>query len=109
MNWTINHRKWENKYVESASYYPSVNKYANMIASGITCDVWVEDEVIQTCLTNLIDENQQKMKGILFLLKKQHYSRLKQVAMLCVKQLPNYKLKQQAYKNLAEIKNDSDI
>lgn len=106
---TINHRTWEKRYTETVSGYPSILEYANIVAAGIPCNAPVAIKVIEDCMSQPNDENQQKMKAVLSVMKMQNDPRLKRISMVCAKQLQNLELKQQAYKALADIKNDSEI
>lgn len=106
---TINHRNWEKKYRDAASCYPSVTDYAKIIAANIPCDIPVSEELIDTCLSNLNEEAQQKMQDILLVMKKQNDSRIKQTALCCAKKFPSCPLKEQACRILANMRDDPEI
>ncbi len=104
---TINQRVWEKEYLDSAKNYPSIMEYADIIVAGLPNDI--TDNYIASCLANLDEENQQKLKTILFILKNKNDIRWKQVAITCANQLPKCSLKKQAYKALCTLKNDSQV
>ncbi len=106
---TINHRAWEKAYLDSAKQYPSALEYADMASAGISDISIITDDLIAKCIANLNNENQQKMKAILFVLSNQDDPRLKPIAIACAKQLPYCKLKVQAYKALCSLKNDIEV
>jgi len=103
----INRRVWEKEYLDSVKNYPSTMEYVDMIAAGVPNDI--TDDLIACCLVNLDDENQQKMKAILFVLKYHNDLRWKQVAIACANRLPNCTLRKQAYKALCTLKNDPEV
>lgn len=102
----ITNQSWSQKYLDSSKYYPTVVEYADMVSSGVYD---ISDELIAECLENLNNENQQKMKTILFSLCNRNDFRLKRVALICAKKLDNCKLKIQAFKVLSNIKDDPEI
>lgn len=102
----IANQSWSQKYLDSSKYYPTVVEYADMVSSGVYD---ISDELIAECLENLNNENQQKMKTILFSLCNRNDFRLKRVALICAKKLDNCKLKIQAFKVLSNIKDDPEI
>lgn len=106
---TINHRHWEKQYLDAASHYPSVTEYATMIAAEVSCGDPISDDLIDQCLSDPNDENQQKMMAILLILKAKRDSRLMRVALSCAKQLPFCRLKEQACKILVKMKGNEEI
>lgn len=99
-------KNWESKYIESASNYPNVAQYADMVAAGVK---YITDELIEECLNNLVHENISKMKYILFVLDNKKDIRVKYIALRCAKQLNYCKLKVQVFKVLNKMKNDEEI
>ncbi len=102
----IANQSWPQKYLDSSKYYPTVVEYADMVSSGVYD---FSDEMIAECLENLNNENQQRMKTILFFLCNSNDSRLKKTALICAKKLDDCKLKVQAYKVLSDIKDDPEV
>jgi len=106
---TINHRNWEKEYYDAANFYPSVSDYARIVAAKIPCDIPVSNGLIEKCLADLSEENQQKMRAILLIMRQQNDERLKQTALSCAKRLSVCPLKEQACRILADIHGDSEI
>ena len=106
---TIIKRVWEKAYLDTAKKYPTVTEYADMISAGISDISTVTNEYIAKCIANLSSENQQMMKGILFMMAKHNDPRLKLTALTCAKKLPYCNLKVQAYKTLLAFKNDPEV
>lgn len=104
----INHRVWEQEYLDTVYKYPSTLEYAEIIVAGVP-NSFITDDLIKNCLDNLDAENQQKMKAILFALINQNDIRWKQAAIICTKRLSDCSLKKQAYKALCTLKNDSEV
>jgi len=105
----ISHRKWEKKYCEAAAAYPSVEEYAEFAAAVASCGRPVPDEWIRSCLNHLDEDNQLKMRAILFVMKKENDSRIKKTALSCAGRTKNDILNEEAFGILAGIKNDPEI
>jgi len=67
------------------------------------------NRLIEECLNNLVDENINKMKYIIFVLDNKKDPRVKNIALRCAKQLNYCKLKVQIFKVLNRIKDDEEI
>lgn len=102
----IINKHWESKYIESASNYPTAAQYADMVAADVN---EITDKLIEDCLNNLVGENINKIKYIIFVLDNKKDPRVKNIALQCAKQLNYCKLKVQVFKVLNRMKNDEEI
>lgn len=78
---TINHRRWQKRYTETARAYPTIFEYINIIASELPFDSPVSDKFIEGCMLYPNAENWQKLKAVLCIMKIQNDPRLQQVSM----------------------------
>lgn len=105
----INHRRWDSSYLQSAAYYPSVERYAETIAAGQRFKE-VSNAEIEACLDPQNTENQQKLQAILTVLEMQRDTRLKETALLCARTFPRgSNLVKRCYQILAGIREDPEI
>lgn len=105
----IRNRSWEERYIRTASVFPSVYEYADMTAAKIPDGVSVNEELIRSCLDNPDPENQQILKAILFAMELREDPARKALAIACAGQLPSGMLKKQAFRVLAGIAGDPEI
>lgn len=79
---TINHRKWEAKYLDSASSYPDVFEYAAWVAGAELMDFPIEDAQIYDCLISNTDYSNRKLRFILHVLDQTDPEKFKEIAAL---------------------------
>ena len=110
---TVNKRKWEDKYINSAKKYPSILEYAIKVDDLIYENIEISDELINYCLINFDKDSQIKARKIFRNLELLDVEKAKDFAIryakASLKQKISNDLKLVIYNFLVNMKNNTEI
>ena len=110
---TVNKRKWEDKYINSAKKYPSLLEYATKVDDLIYENIEISDELINYCLINFDKDSQIKARKIFRNLELLDVKKAKDFAIryakASLKQKISNDLKLVIYNFLVNMKNNTEI
>ena len=110
---TVNKRKWEDKYINSAKKYPSLLEYATKVDDLIYENIEISDELINYCLINFDKDSQIKARKIFRNLEILDVEKAKdfavQYARASLKQKISNDLKLVIYNFLVNMKNNMEV
>ena len=110
---TVNKRKWEDKYINSAKKYPSLLEYATKVDDLIYENIEISDELINYCLINFDKDSQIKARKIFRNLELLDVEKAKnfaiQYAKASLKQKISSNLKLVIYNFLVNMKNNKEV
>ena len=110
---TVNKRKWEDKYINSAKKYPSLLEYATKVDDLIYENIEISDELINYCLINFDKDSQIKARKIFRNLELLDVEKAKDFAIryakASLKQKISNDLKLVIYNFLVNMKNDTEV
>ena len=110
---TVNKRKWEDKYINSAKKYPSLLEYATKVDDLIYENIEISDELINYCLINFDKDSQIKARKIFRNLELLDVEKAKDFAIryakASLKQKISNDLKLVIYNFLVNMKNNTEI
>lgn len=110
---TVNKRKWEDKYINSAKKYPSLLEYATKVDDLIYENIEISDELINYCLINFDKDSQIKARKIFRNLELLDVEKAKDFAIryakVSLKQKISNDLKLVIYNFLVNMKNNTEI
>jgi putative cytoplasmic protein len=110
---TVNKRKWEDKYINSAKKYPSILEYAIKVDDLIYENIEISDELINYCLINFDKDSQIKARKIFRNLELLDVEKAKDFAIryakASLKQKISSNLKLVIYNFLVNMKNDTEV
>ena len=110
---TVNKRKWEDKYINSAKKYPSILEYAIKVDDLIYKNIEISDELINYCLINFDKDSQIKARKIFRNLELLDVEKAKDFAIryakASLKQKISNDLKLVIYNFLVNMKNNTEI
>ena len=110
---TVNKRKWEDKYINSAKKYPSILEYAIKVDDLIYENIEISDELINYCLINFDMDSQIKARKIFRNLELLDVEKAKdfviRYAKASLKQKISNDLKLVIYNFLVNMKNNTEI
>ena len=110
---TVNKRKWEDKYINSAKKYPSILEYAIKVDDLIYENIEISDELINYCLINFDKDSQIKARKIFRNLELLDVEKAKDFAIryakASLKQKISNDLKLVIYNFLVNIKNNTKV
>ena len=110
---TVNKRKWEDKYINSAKKYPSILEYAIKVDDLIYENIEISDELINYCLINFDKDSQIKARKIFRNLELLDLEKAKNFAIryakASLKQKISNDLKLVIYNFLVNMKNNTEV
>ena len=110
---TVNKRKWEDKYINSAKKYPSLLEYATKVDDLIYENIEISDELINYCLINFDKDSQIKARKIFRNLELLDVEKAKDFAIryarASLKQKISNDLKLVIYNFLVNMKNNTEV
>ena len=106
---TVNKRKWEDKYINSAKKYPSILEYAIKVDDLIYENIEISDELINYCLINFDMDSQMKARKIFNNLEFLNKDFAVRYVKASLKQEISNKLKLVIYNFLVNIKNNTEV
>ena len=110
---TVNKRKWEDKYINSAKKYPSILEYAIKVDDLIYENIEISDELINYCLINFDKDSQIKARKIFRNLELLDVEKAKDFAIryakASLKQKISNDLKLVIYNFLVNMKNNTEV
>ena len=110
---TVNKRKWEDKYINSAKKYPSLLEYATKVDDLIYENIEISDELINYCLINFDKDSQIKARKIFRNLEILDVEKAKDFAIryakASLKQKISNDLKLVIYNFLVNMKNNMEV
>lgn len=110
---TVNKRKWEDKYINSAKKYPSLLEYATKVDDLIYENIEISDELINYCLINFDKDSQIKARKIFRNLELLDVEKAKKFtiryAKASLKQKISNDLKLLIYNFLVNMKNNTEV